>query len=90
MQESLPQDYARIFAFDNVARTQKLVLKQALKMEEEDRDDCVPIGSYVRLHIKEVPLGAASKLSSLVNTTKPIIGFGLLQHESKMSVLHFR
>jgi pre-rRNA-processing protein TSR1 len=87
--ESLPQDYARIFAFDNVARTQKLVLKQALKMEEEDRDDCVPIGSYVRLHIKEVPLGAASKLSSLVNTTKPIIGFGLLQHESKMSVLHF-
>ncbi|EOA39699.1 hypothetical protein CARUB_v10008343mg [Capsella rubella] len=87
--ESLPQDYARIFAFDNVARTQKLVLKQALKMEEEDRDDCVPIGSYVRLHIKEVPLSAASKLSSLVNTTKPIIGFGLLQHESKMSVLHF-
>ncbi|XP_010441233.1 PREDICTED: pre-rRNA-processing protein TSR1 homolog isoform X2 [Camelina sativa] len=87
--ESLPQDYARIFAFDNVARTQKLVLKQALKMEEEDRDDCVPTGSYVRMHIKEVPLGAASKLSSLVNTTKPIIGFGLLQHESKMSVLHF-
>ncbi|KAG7594116.1 Ribosome biogenesis protein BMS1/TSR1 C-terminal [Arabidopsis thaliana x Arabidopsis arenosa] len=87
--ESLPQDYARIFAFDNVARTQKLVLKQARKMEEENRDDCVPTGSYVRLHIKEVPLGAASKLSSLVNTTKPIIGFGLLQHESKMSVLHF-
>ncbi|CAH2036277.1 unnamed protein product [Thlaspi arvense] len=86
--ESLPQDYARIFAFDNVARTQKLVLKEALKMEEESRDDCVPTGSYVRLHIKEVPLVAASKLSSLVST-KPIIGFGLLQHESKMSVLHF-
>ncbi|KAG2328380.1 hypothetical protein Bca52824_011108 [Brassica carinata] len=86
--ESLPQDYARIFAFDNVARTQKLVLKQALKMEEESKDDCVPTGSYVRLHIKEVPLVAASKLSSIVST-KPIIGFGLLQHESKMSVLHF-
>ncbi|KAL1194958.1 hypothetical protein V5N11_030490 [Cardamine amara subsp. amara] len=86
--ESLPQDYARIFAFDNVTRTQKLVLKHALKMEEENRDDCVPTGSYVRLHIKEVPLVASSKLSSLVNT-KPIIGFGLLQHESKMSVLHF-
>ncbi|KAF8116689.1 hypothetical protein N665_0015s0063 [Sinapis alba] len=86
--ESLPQDYARIFAFDNVARTQKLVLKQALKMEEESRDDCVPTGSYVRLHIKEVPLVAASKLSSIINT-KPVIGFGLLQHESKMSVLHF-
>ncbi|CAN8258297.1 unnamed protein product [Cochlearia groenlandica] len=86
--ESLPEDYARIFAFDNVARTQKLVLKQAMKMEEENRDDCVPIGSYVRLHIKEVPLVAASKLSSIFNT-KPIIGFGLLQHESKMSVLHF-
>ncbi|XP_013592901.1 PREDICTED: pre-rRNA-processing protein TSR1 homolog [Brassica oleracea var. oleracea] len=86
--ESLPQDYARIFAFDNLARTQKLVLKQALKMEEESRDDCVPTGSYVRLHIKEVPLVAASKLSSLVSS-KPIIAFGLLQHESKMSVLHF-
>ncbi|ESQ30497.1 hypothetical protein EUTSA_v10011257mg [Eutrema salsugineum] len=86
--ESLPQDYARIFAFDNVARTQKLVLKQALKMEEESRDDCVHPGSYVRLHIKEVPLVAASKLSSLVST-KPVISYGLLQHESKMSVLHF-
>ncbi|KAF8089094.1 hypothetical protein N665_0518s0020 [Sinapis alba] len=86
--ESLPQDYARIFAFDNLARTQKLVLKQALKMEEESRDDCVQTGSYVRLHIKEVPIVAASKLSSLVNN-KPIIAFGLLQHESKMSVLHF-
>nr|VDD44616.1 unnamed protein product [Brassica oleracea] len=89
--ESLPQDYARIFAFDNVARTQKLVLKQALKMEgeeEESRDDCVPTGSYVRLHIKEVPLVAASKLFSIVST-KPIIAFGLLQHESKMSVLRF-
>ncbi|CAH8359187.1 unnamed protein product [Eruca vesicaria subsp. sativa] len=86
--ESLPQDYARIFAFDNLARTQKLVLNQALNMEEESRDDCVPTGSYVRLHIKEVPIVAASKLSSLVNT-KPIIAFGLLQHESKMSVLHF-
>lgn len=89
IQESLPQDYARIFAFDNVARTQKLVLKHALQMEEENRDDCLPTGSYVRLHIKEVHLAAASKLSSLMNT-KPIIGFGLLQHESKMSVLHFR
>ncbi|VVA90832.1 unnamed protein product [Arabis nemorensis] len=86
--ESLPQDYARIFAFDNIARTQKLVLKQALKMEEESRDDCVPTGSYVRLYIKEVPLSAASKISSLVNM-KPMIAFGLLQHESKMSVLHF-
>ncbi|KAJ0250307.1 hypothetical protein HA466_0136600 [Hirschfeldia incana] len=88
--ESLPQDYARIFAFDNFARTRKLVVKQALKMEEEEesRDDCVPTGSYVRLHIKGVPLVAAFKLSSIVST-KPIIAFGLLQHESKMSVLHF-
>ncbi|KAG2313933.1 hypothetical protein Bca52824_017055 [Brassica carinata] len=70
------------------AKTQKLVLMQALKMEEESRDDCLPTGSYVRLNIKEVPIVAASTLSSLVNM-KPIITFGLLQHESKMSVLHF-
>lgn len=58
-------------------------------MEREDRDDCVSAGSYVRLHVKKVPSAVASKLCQLANTM-PIIACGLLQHESKMSVLHFR
>ncbi|KAH7523416.1 hypothetical protein FEM48_Zijuj06G0008700 [Ziziphus jujuba var. spinosa] len=86
--ESLPPEYARIFAFDNFARTQKHVLSKALDKEREDGDDCASASSYVRLHIKEVPSAVASKLCLLANTM-PIIACGLLQHESKMSVLHF-
>ncbi|XVE94426.1 hypothetical protein REPUB_Repub02eG0007500 [Reevesia pubescens] len=86
--ESLPPEYARIFAFDNFARTQKHVIAKSLEMEQEGRDDCVPAGSYARLYVKEVPLDVASKLCVALRTA-PIILCGLLQHESKMSVLHF-
>ncbi|KAM7256232.1 hypothetical protein ACFE04_011973 [Oxalis oulophora] len=86
--ESLPAEYARIFAFDNFKRTQKLVLKRASEMEQGDRDDCVLTGSYTRLHIKDVPVAIASKLCALVEKL-PVIACGLLEHESKMSVLHF-
>ncbi|KAL4620615.1 hypothetical protein ACB094_06G127100 [Castanea mollissima] len=86
--ESLPPEYAKIFAFDNFARTQKHVLSKALDMEQGNRDDCIPASSYVRLHIKEVPNSVACKLCSLIKTV-PVIVSGLLQHESKMSVLHF-
>uniref|UniRef100_A0A2P2M9B8 Bms1-type G domain-containing protein n=1 Tax=Rhizophora mucronata TaxID=61149 RepID=A0A2P2M9B8_RHIMU len=85
--ESLPPDYARIFAFDNFAKTQKHV-ERALTMEQEDRDDCISAGQYARLHINEVPTLVASKLCALAETI-PVIASGLLQHESKMSVLHF-
>ena len=88
-QESLPPEYAKIFAFDNFARTKKHVLAKALDMEQGNRDDCIPSSSYVRLHIKEVPNSVAHKLCLLAKTA-PVIASGLLQHESKMSVLHFR
>ncbi|KAL4271373.1 hypothetical protein GQ457_13G007810 [Hibiscus cannabinus] len=84
--ESLPPEYARIFAFDNFARTQKHVIAKAL--EQEGSDDCAPVGSYARLYIKDVPLHVASKLCA-TSRTAPVILCGLLQHESKMSVLHF-
>ncbi|XP_010266136.1 PREDICTED: pre-rRNA-processing protein TSR1 homolog isoform X2 [Nelumbo nucifera] len=86
--ESLPPEYARIFAFDNFARTQKHVLVKALNMEQGGEDECISTGSYVRIHVKEVPLDVASKLSVL-SRTFPVLACGLLQHESKMSVLHF-
>eukprot|EP00262_Sarcandra_glabra_P013025 TRINITY_DN3512_c0_g3_i1.p1 TRINITY_DN3512_c0_g3~~TRINITY_DN3512_c0_g3_i1.p1 ORF type:complete len:509 (-),score=106.44 TRINITY_DN3512_c0_g3_i1:14-1348(-) len=96
--ESLPPEYARIFAFDNFARTQKHVLNKALDMDQGSMDDCVPVGSYLRLQIKQVPIDVASKLvgsylrlhtSWLLSKTVPVVACGLLQHESKMSVLHF-
>lgn len=86
--ESLPPEYARIFAFDNFTRTQKHVFANALKMEQENMDDSVPASLYVRLHIKEVPAGIAHRLCEIAERS-PLIASGLLQHESKMSVLHF-
>ncbi|CAK9178334.1 unnamed protein product [Ilex paraguariensis] len=86
--ESLPPEYARIFAFDNFARTQKHVLAKALEMEQGSMNEYIPTGSYARLHIKEVPRAVASKLCDLAKTM-PVTACGLLQHESKVSVLHF-
>ncbi|KAI3725539.1 hypothetical protein L1987_65329 [Smallanthus sonchifolius] len=87
--ESLPPEYARIFAFDNFTRTHKHVLSKALDMEQGSIDECVPANSYVTLHIREVPIHIASKLCVLAKKM-PVIACGLLQHESKISVLHFR
>ena len=58
-------------------------------MEQENKDECATASTYARLYIKEVPTAVASKLCMRANTM-PIIACGLLQHESKMSVLHFR
>lgn len=85
--ESLPPEYARIFAFNNFARTQKHVIAKSLDMGQET-DGYIPVGSYARLYIKDVSAGVASKLCTL-STKMPVIASGLLQHESKISVLHF-
>lgn len=58
-------------------------------MEWENSEDCIPVGSYIRLHIMEVPCGVASKLCILAKT-KPVTACGLLEHENEVSVLHFR
>ncbi|KAI3724622.1 hypothetical protein L2E82_36405 [Cichorium intybus] len=87
--ESLPPEYAKIFAFDNFNRTQKHVLKKSLEIEQGSVDECVPANSYVTLHITQVPINISSKLCILAKKI-PIVACGLLQHESKISVLHFR
>ncbi|PNX54768.1 pre-rRNA-processing protein TSR1, partial [Trifolium pratense] len=71
-----------------ILKIQKHVLAKALELDEEGREDCIPVGSYARLHIKEVPSAAASKLCTLAKTA-PVTACGLLKHESKLSVLHF-
>ncbi|XP_020261726.1 pre-rRNA-processing protein TSR1 homolog isoform X2 [Asparagus officinalis] len=86
--ESLPPEYARIFAFDNFTKTQKHVTLEVLNRDQGSMNDCLPVGSYTRLHIKHVPVDVASKVCSL-SRKSPVIACGLLQHESKMSVLHF-
>ncbi|KAJ3693976.1 hypothetical protein LUZ60_009456 [Juncus effusus] len=86
--ESLPQEYARIFEFDNFARTQKHVLAKMHELDEGNKDSCALIGSYVRLHIRSVPINVASKVCH-ASKSVPAVVSGLMQHESKMSVLHF-
>ncbi|WOK92487.1 pre-rRNA-processing protein [Canna indica] len=86
--ESLPPEYARIFAFDNFARTQKNVLAKVIDIDQGSMEDCAPVGSYVRLYLKHVPLDVATRLC-LPSKKSPVLACGLLQHESKMSVLHF-
>ncbi|WJX48475.1 hypothetical protein P8452_35032 [Trifolium repens] len=86
--ESLPKDYPRNFNYVNFKRTQKHVLAKALEMEQENREDCVPVGSYTRLHIMDVPNVVASKLCMLAKTN-PLTASGLLEHECEVSVLHF-
>ncbi|KAJ6811619.1 pre-rRNA-processing protein TSR1-like protein isoform X1 [Iris pallida] len=85
--ESLPPEYGRIFAFDNFAKTQKHVLSKLQDRNQESMNEYASVGLYVRIHIKHVPLDVASKLCLL--SKKSVVACGLLQHESKMSVLHF-
>ncbi|KQK18356.1 hypothetical protein BRADI_1g41930v3 [Brachypodium distachyon] len=86
--ESLPPEYAKIFAFDNFARTQKHVLAKTAELDRGSSKDCAQIGSYVMLHVKNVPTDVASKLCH-PSRGLPVVVSGLLQHESKISVLHF-
>ncbi|XP_006011048.1 pre-rRNA-processing protein TSR1 homolog [Latimeria chalumnae] len=79
--ENLPWDYARIFQFQNFARTRKRVFTS---VEEEDEAEGVMVGWYVTVHIPNVP---ASILTSF-NSGSPMVLVSLLPHEQKMSVLH--
>ncbi|KAL1139180.1 hypothetical protein AAG570_009239 [Ranatra chinensis] len=75
--ENLPLDYARIFQFQNFDRTRKYVLKSI-----EETSGALA-GSYIRIHIADVP----TYLYRL-REEQPIVVYGMLQHEQKMSVLN--
>ena len=82
--ENLPVDYSRIFQFHNFSRTKKQVLKT---IQEEEGQDVISCGSYVTIHIANVPSNAY--LSSIKAVASPFIMFTLLPHENKISVLNF-
>ncbi|KAH7727402.1 pre-rRNA-processing protein TSR1 isoform X2 [Aphelenchoides avenae] len=83
--ENLPVDYARIFKFANFKRTKKLVLNG---IEEEYSDehssDVVLPGAYVTLHLRNVP----AHLAEDFGPHTPMVVYGLLPHEHRMSVLN--
>ncbi|KAK3916328.1 Pre-rRNA-processing protein TSR1-like protein [Frankliniella fusca] len=77
--ENLPSDYARIFQFENFDRTRKRVLDQL-------KDNCsgaMP-GWYITLVITNAPREMLENQKPGV----PLVLFGLLPHEQKMSVLN--
>ncbi|KAF7731982.1 hypothetical protein EC973_007087 [Apophysomyces ossiformis] len=77
--ENLPIDYARIFQFENYARTKSRVTNQAIV-------GAVKPGTRITLWIKDVPKGAYE----MYDKTRPYIVFGLLQYEHKMSLLNLQ
>ncbi|KAJ2384057.1 ribosome biogenesis protein tsr1, partial [Coemansia sp. RSA 2603] len=76
--ENLPLDYARIFQFANLRRTQQRVLRMA-------NDPLVPAhaGVRVRLVLRDVPRDALPARGRLFAV------YALHAHEHQMSVVHF-
>ncbi|GJP72977.1 hypothetical protein CLOP_g3742 [Closterium sp. NIES-67] len=88
--ESLPSEYARIFSFDNWKRTQKAAEERAAAVDRGEVPGSVGAGTFVRLHIMNVPCLEAERLKhETANRGLPLVVTGLLQHETRMSVLHF-
>ncbi|XP_074869985.1 pre-rRNA-processing protein TSR1 homolog [Carettochelys insculpta] len=79
--ENLPQDYARIFQFQDFSRTRKHVFR---RIEKEETEGAM-VGWYVTLHICSVP----SAVMESFRQGLPVVLFSLLPHEQKMSVLNF-
>lgn len=82
--ENLPLDYARIFQFQNFDRTKKRVMKDANRVAEEE-EGLALVGCYVTIHVSNVPKVFADNWKP----SQPLVVFGLLPHEQKMSVMHF-
>ncbi|KAH9632523.1 hypothetical protein HF086_004538 [Spodoptera exigua] len=79
--ENLPEDYARIFQFENYDRTRRRVFKEL-------EDSLINMyGFYITVHVKGVrqDLWKAFHAS---NGDAPLAVFGLLPHEHKMSVMN--
>ncbi|OAD58581.1 Pre-rRNA-processing protein TSR1 like protein [Eufriesea mexicana] len=78
--ENLPIDYGRIFQFENFDRTRKRIFKESQEIE-----GAMP-GWYITIHVMNVRQDLFIASCALEN--HPLIVFGLLPNEHKMSVLN--
>ncbi|CAK1604524.1 unnamed protein product [Parnassius mnemosyne] len=79
--ENLPEDYARIFQFENYERTRKRVFKEL-------EDSLINMyGFYITIHVQGVRKDLWNAFHSS-NANAPLAIFGLLPHEHKMSVMN--
>jgi pre-rRNA-processing protein TSR1 len=79
--ENLPQDYARIFQFEDFEKTKKKVRSIAL-------DQGVSPGQRVVVLLKGVPR-TLKDWYDLQSTRVPLVLYGLWKHEHKNTVLNF-
>lgn len=90
--EGLPDDYSRIFAFESYPRAKKYALEE---MDEITRDPkqhhAVPPGSFVRIIVDELDSTRGVAFADQVKKpgVSPLICWGLLQHECKISLVHY-
>jgi len=89
--EDLPQEYARVFAFENFKRTLKRAREAAAKIEPGKG---VLPGAFVSLHAAAVPADAALRVVERIRASQSgaacvLSAWGLLQHECKLSVVNF-
>lgn len=82
--ENLPSDYSRIFQFQNFNRTRRRVLSQ--KDETEDGDSRAEVGAFVRVTVIGVTHDMCQHFTQ--PTIKPLLLYGLLKYEQKMSVVN--
>ncbi|WFD19824.1 ribosome biogenesis protein tsr1 [Malassezia caprae] len=88
--EDLPEDYARLFQFDDFSKTRKRVESHSLM-------EGVAPGIRVCLWVRDVPAAAATRALHATGhgalgkkcENVPFVLFGLLRHEHKKSVIHF-
>jgi pre-rRNA-processing protein TSR1 len=91
--ESLPREYAKIFAFENPVKAHKLAKTRLKSVVGRTKEGLVVKGEYVKLVFTNVPEEKANALAQHFSATNqsntPYVIFGLLQHETKMSLMNF-
>eukprot|EP00897_Mesotaenium_endlicherianum_P004060 jgi/Mesen1/3682/ME000202S02777 len=75
--------------FKNFKRTQKHVLAKAADVDLGRAPGCVFPGTFVTLRIASVPQALADKVAAEAARGQPVVVAALLQHETKMSVVHY-
>ncbi|XP_014601406.1 PREDICTED: pre-rRNA-processing protein TSR1 homolog isoform X2 [Polistes canadensis] len=88
--ENLPPEYARIYQFENFDRTRKRIFKKINPKNEikncfQGMNTALP-GWYIKLHVANVSRTTFTDLS--ISDNRPVIVFGLLPNEQKMSLLN--
>ena len=76
VKEELPRDYAKIFQFRSLKRTQQRVL---------DEHEGVVSGTYITIQVLDVPQAFVEQFSY----QKPLVAVALFPFERKISVLNF-